>query len=166
MTDIPAHEFTLRMRAILRRFLREVLPPIRSRHRNMANEETYIHTTLNRIFLRHLGVRIPGEEMRSLLFRGGYLYFTRSTLWIPERRTFVIESSYPLRANRAYRYTDTPPKDERFHWSMDGGDVRLLRSITIPCPKNTSDQKRAAYLEMQERVERFMKKAKEEIRGF
>lgn len=139
-------------------FFDTLLPRVDGRHRNMPNEERYVLTTVRRLFLRHLDLRLEEEEIRRVLFDMGYPYFSRTSVWLPLYGAFATVDGKSSDADGTSRLIEGNPSGERLHWGVDGNAVRLLRSTLIPCPENTAQEKRVAVEEMHRRVCAFMER--------
>lgn len=141
--------------ALLNRFVGVFLPPQGKRHRNMANEISYVSTTLSRIMLQHFGFRVDQAMVLEALRLGGCALFTKYGRWSSRhgRVVLTLEQDFFEVADQLGK---TPPADVGFIYvDISAADMRALRSTTIPVPANTSEEKRRRIGEMAVRLARW-----------
>ena len=140
---------------LLRRFVGVFLPPRGKRHRNMANELTYVTTTLSRVMLRYFGFRADRAMVLEALRRNGCVLFTKYGRWSEThgRVLLTLEQDFFEVADRLGK----PQTDdaEFIYVDISSADMRALRSCTIPIPSNTGEEKRRQREEMEGRLRRW-----------
>ncbi len=145
-------------RLILNRFIRTLLPPLTRRHRNMANEVNYIATTMTRLMLQNFGFRVTREDVISTIRSSGYAFFTKEGPWNPTKNCIVrtqMSSLFPGFNTESEVHSPSGNGADYVYVNMDGQDVRMLRSLTLPAPSNISKEKMAQREEMALRLEHF-----------
>lgn len=138
--------------SILKGFLQRFLPPVEGRHRNAANECRYVCTTLSRVMLQWLDLRVsPGEVMEALLTTS-HTFFTRDGYCRPDGSPMAAPQQRDLFGEIIMDSLPQPSAEERIHTGLSGGTVRLLRLTTIPLPDGTSDEKTQQIEELRHRL--------------
>lgn len=150
------------------RFVRTLLPPLKGRHRCMANEVNYLGTTVSRVMLQTFGFRVEKTALVTMLARAGYAFFTKTGACDPHSRRVVktgMKSLFDETEHTEEKATGEAQGGGFVYVNVDGKVARALRCLTIPTPPNMSAAKLALQAEVKARVERFRDSAPHLLAG-
>lgn len=138
--------------SVLKDFLWRFLPPVEGRHRNAANECSYVSTTLSRVMLQWLDIRVSAEEVTEALLVTSHSFFTRYDYCRPDGSPITAVPQRDLFGEIIVDKSQRPSPGVRIHTGLSGATMRLLRLTTIPLPGGTSDEKNRQVAELRQRL--------------
>lgn len=159
-----------RKRKVVVHFLRTLLPPTGSLHRNASNELNYVSTTISRVMLQHMGFRVDFHTLCEALEETGHIFFRKEgrcrvdgsmpTTHLPSQlfsEEGTAETATPALSTPSAATEPSP----RVHTDLPS-TIKLLRLTTIPTPSGTSPEKALLLQQTQESLARWKQKWQEE----
>ncbi|MBN8663675.1 MAG: hypothetical protein J0L83_03830 [Chitinophagales bacterium] len=139
---------------VLEEFLITFLPKTGHKRKNPANEFEYIHTTLNKVFIKHLGFKLTADDVLFALETLGYNFFPLKGTWDTEDK-----SVRPSKSGDLIRYGTAYSKYEAsfLYVEVKADTVRFLKRTTTTLPPHTKPDKNAKTNLLLNHIKHFKK---------